>query len=753
MAHQLTQGDFQARFDAHGRLTHLGHPDRIREQPTCFHLTGPIREGHWYVNCGDHDIFFDLEDTKRHYDFDTGVLTLRNEYRDSCVWWGFDFTRRYRIEHGLLRCDFTLENWSPGGSDNQIDAAEGRVTSAMPVRRLRYCTGVNSFTNFSSDWAHRPFPTNMRVEQDFFWAGMVSTAHDVIGYFSAGKVDGWSAWYEGHGSQRIHTACIDFVNSLDLHPPRYHHQAIVLNRMNPRYSGAFYIGRFGLLEELWQKAADVLGVAFLNPERCSGFVGEKLVFPVIAPSGKTVTAKIIDEKSRELLRTVEVKDRLELPLEGKTGRRIIELDAGGWSTEARVWQQEDWAQTLRVAAHHAAKVKLASGHNYETMLGSITISQAAGLLGDDVCRARARQVIEEAFTDHYDRETGRSKSQHHRLQNYGNLLDVLRIYHQYFNSTEYLKVGQQSARQLMSLQRSDGNFYNHHNIYNNVGHPVKSLFDWSEHLREHGLTAEADEVRASAERAFRSLAHAGDDSMTEGSDHFEDGMTACAGNQIASLWPHFGRDPEHLAMARGIFQRRRMLKSRVPDSRIFAGTLRHWETYWAMGLGQCMLGGHGWACWSAQFSHALFLATGEWHYLLDSYSTIANCLQSVDLDTGDFYFGFAVDPHWNDYFGLGSQHRGEEYIKIPDEIRQSCEAHQVFITLEESFYHRAYLRLGKEGIAVLNGKIITASGGRVDLHSYALDPREVVVAREEGALPEITVDGKQTVVIVAGESR
>jgi hypothetical protein len=240
--------------------------------------------------------------------------------------------------------------------------------------------------------------------------------------------------------------------------------------------------------------------------------------------------------------------------------------------------------------------------------------------------------------------------------------------------------------------------------------------------------------------------------MTEGSAHFEDGMTACAGYQIASMWPHFGRNLEHLAMARGIFSRRRMLKPRVPDSRIFAGTLRHWETYWAMALGQCMLGGHGWACWSAQFSHALFMATGEWHYLLDSYSTIANCLQSVDLETGDFYFGFAVDPHWNDYYGLGSQHRGEEYIRIPDEIRQSCEAHQVFITLEESFYHRTYLRVKPEGIEVLNGKVLSAGNGRVDLASYALDLYEVVVAVESGMLPDITVKNKPIRVICAGNA-
>jgi hypothetical protein len=50
MAHRLTCGDFQARFD-----------------------------------CGDRDIFFDLEETKRHYDFDAGVLTLVNEFRGPCA--------------------------------------------------------------------------------------------------------------------------------------------------------------------------------------------------------------------------------------------------------------------------------------------------------------------------------------------------------------------------------------------------------------------------------------------------------------------------------------------------------------------------------------------------------------------------------------------------------------------------------------------------------------------------------------------
>ncbi len=748
MAYRLTQGDVQARFDAHGRLTHLGHPDRIKTQPSCFYLTGPIREGHWHVNCGDRDIFFDLEEATRRYDFDAGVLTLVNAYRDSCNWWGFDFTRSYRIEQGLLRCDFTLENWASGGQISQIESTGAAVPSAMPVRRLRYCTGVHAFTNFSSDWAHRPYPTNMRVEQDFFWAGMISPAHDVIGFFSAGKVDAWHPLYEGHGMQRIHSACIDFINSLDRHPARLTPQQIVLGGRNPRYSGTFYLGAFASMEALWQQAADVLGVAFISADRVTGFTGETLSLPVIAPAGRPVTAHIYDEQSRALLQTVTVKERrLAVPLEGRTGRKLIELDAGGWRTEARVWQQEDWAQTLRVAAHHAARVKQASGHNYETVLGLITLCQAAGLLDDAVSRAAAPAILDRAFTDCYDRETGRSHTLHHRLQNYGGLLDAVRLYHDYFGNTDYLAIGQRSARQLMSLQGSDGNFYCHHNIYNNVGHPVKSLFDWSEHLRAHGRTAEADDARAAVERAYRAIARSGDDSMTEGSDHFEDGMTACAGYQIAALWPQFGRPEADLAMARGIFERRRMLKPRVPDSRIFAGTLRHWETYWAMGLGQCMLGGHGWACWSAQFSHALFLITGAWRYLIDAYATVTNCLQSVDLDTGDFYFGFAVDPWWNDYFGLGSQHPGEEYLRIPDEVHNACEAHQVFITLEESFYHRVYVRLGRQGIDVLNGKIREAAPAHLDLAGYALDLREVVVVNETDLpLPAITVDGRPVAV-------
>jgi len=49
---------------------------------------------------------------------------------------------------------------------------------------------------------------------------------------------------------------------------------------------------------------------------------------------------------------------------------------------------------------------------------------------------------------------------------------------------------------------------------------------------------------------------------------------------------------------------------------------------------------------------------------------------------------------------------------------------------------------------VLNGKIIKASGGQVDLESCALDLREVVVALEDSALPAITVNGKPVKVTV-----
>lgn len=754
MAYRLTTQGFEARFDSLGRLTHLGHPDRIREQPTCFHLTGPIREGQWYWNGGNQDVFFDPEDAGRTYDLDAGTLSLSSRFRGPCAWWGLDLDRTYRIDQGMLRCDFALTNWVPPANTAQIES-DGAVSSAAPVRRLRYCTGVNSWTDFSSDWAHRPYPTNLRVERDFFWAAMVSTAHDVIGYFSTGRTDSWSVQYENVGMQRIRSVSIDFVNALDAHPSRVTHQDVRLGRENPSYRGAFYVGRFPSLEAFWQKAADVLGVAFICADRCSGFSGERLRCRVIRPTDarSRVTARVRDEGADADGPACHVAgDQLDIPLSGRTGRKVVTLDAGGWSTEARIWQQDGWADILRAAGRHAARVKVASGYNYESILGLITVCQAAGLLGDDVCLAAARPILERAYAVHYDRSSGRHKSGHDRLQNYGGMLDAIRAYHRYFRTTEYAEIGQRSARQLMGLQGSDGNFYRHNSIYNNVGHPVRSLFDWGEHMRAMGRTAEADEIRESVARAYRNIARSGDDTMTEGADHFEDGMTSCAGHQIAALWPQFGRRPEDLAMARAIFQRRRMLKPRVPDSRFFAATLRHWEGYWAMGLGPCMLGGHGWNAWSAAFEHALFMATGEWRYLVESYATVSNCVQSVDLASGDFRFGFAVDPCWRDFYGLGIQHPGEEYVRVPDEIRVSSEGHQVFAALEESFFRRTYVRVMADGAEVLNGRLLRQADGVVDLESFALALDEIVVSLDAPGLaaPSVTVRGQPVAARVAG---
>lgn len=756
-SYRLTRGDFQARFDSLGRLTHLGAPDRIRDIPTPFHTTGPIREGHWYVNCGRRDLFFDPEATKREYDFDAATLTLRSEVRGYGGWFGLDLERTYQLEHGLVRCDFTLRNFMP-------KAAEGSVTAAAPIARLRYSTGVNCWTDFSSDWAHRPFPTHLRCEQGFFWGAMVSAAHDVVGFFSATKADGWHVVYEGPGEQRVRSVEIDFINGLDRHPDRWTHQEVRLDRTHPSYHGRFYAGRFGSVEEFWQKAADVLGVAFVAPPRCAGFVGEDLRLPVIGPAGVAVRARMRDEAPRpaaggDPTPPAPAEGAIEggwltLPLRGPTGWKIVELDAGGFSTEARVWQHAGWEETLSVAARYAADRKPPTAYNGESVLALIPIAQAGGPLGDEHCRRRAAELIERFYRDDLDPATGRNRHDHHRLQNYGSLLDALRIAHERLGLDDaVLDRGHLSARQMMSLQRSDGNFYRHHNIYNNVIHPVKSLFDWGLYLRRRGRAEQAREALASAGRAYLALAAAGDDSQTEGSDHYEDGMTACAAYQIAAMAPHFENPRRHLETAAAIYDRRRMLKCRVPDSRYFGATLRHWEGYWAMGLGEGMLGGHGWNAWSASLAHALFMATGAWHYLLDAYATVANCLQAVDLDRKAFHFGFAIDPCWHDYFGLGGQHPGERYIPVPDEVTVACEANQVFLTLDSSFYRQTYVKLAGGRTQVLNGRLLHGSRESVDLESFALKLDEVVVIGLAGGepMPRITVRGEPARVVVAGD--
>lgn len=747
-AYRLTRGNFQARFDSLGRLTHVGHQSRIKLQPTVYHLSGDIREGQWSLNAGRDDLHFDIEATSRKLDFAAQTLTLKSEWRGPGAWFGVDLTRTYCIEHDLLRCDFSLDNWMPKTHD-------GVVTSALPVRRLRYVTGVNCWTDFSSDWAHRPYPTNLRCEQAFFWAAAVSPAHDVLGMFTTGPCDSWRVLYEGPGSQRIRSFAIDFVNDLDAHPTRWPVQHIRLGKDQPRHTGSFYIGLFDSYDAFRQKMADVLNIPLLAPQRCAGFTDETLRLPIVAPRGKADAVRVtaVDEATGSPCEGVAVNDGdVVLPPSIDAGRVVLTLDAGGKRTEARVYRHHGWDELLRTAGRHAALVKRASGYNAESSLGLITVCLAAAYTGDADCRAAAREIIESMYVDHIDRDTGRHTHLHNRLQNYGSLLDCIRVYHDAFDTDEYLGLAHRSAAQLLGLQGSDGNFYNHHVIYNNVIHPVKSLFDWGTHLRSQGRAADADVVHAAVERAYRNLAREGDDSQTEGSDHFEDGMTACSGYQIAALWPHFGKRAEDLAMAEGIFDRRRALKARVPDSRYFGATLRHWEGYWAIGLGEGMLGGHGWNAWSASFSHALFMATGKWRYIIDCYATLANCMQSIDLETGAFNFGFAIDPYWHDYYGYGTQHAGETYVAPPDEITVASESHSAFYTFEHSFLRQMYVRITADGIEVLNGSVVKHDGDEVTLGTHALDLREIVVTTEgaDVALPQFRVEGQTPAMVRVG---
>jgi hypothetical protein len=114
--------------------------------------------------------------------------------------------------------------------------------------------------------------------------------------------------------------------------------------------------------------------------------------------------------------------------------------------------------------------------------------------------------------------------------------------------------------------------------------------------------------------------------------------------------------------------------------------------------------------------------------------------------------GIVVDPNWRDYFGLGTQHPGEEYLPIPDEIRIANEAHSVFLTLDDTFYRQTYVRLRAVSIEVLNGRVMSEHKGTVDLDTFALDPREVVASVESGApaLPAFTVRGEPARVVIAG---
>jgi hypothetical protein len=751
--YRLTQGNIQARFDSLGRLINLGHPDKLKKQHSCFHLNGPLREGNWYLHCGHHEVLFDPETSIRQFHFNPPQLTIKTILTGPSHW-KFELEKTYSIENELLRCDFKLTNITLWNYPTNYQEQTIKNNISAPIRRLRYCTGINCWTEFAPEWNHRPYPTNIRIEQDFFWAGLISKDYDIIGVFSNCKVDNWHIWYDHPGSVRIVSLGIDFINSIDVHPTRWKHQEVILDGNQPTYNGTFYIGRFYTMETLWQKISDMLNVSFLIPQRCSGFEKETLTIPVIHPSNSSnpINVNIYDKDTNTLLNNYNLNENhISLSLKEGINYQIIRLDNGGKKTEACFWQQKDWKQILQTAGTYTAIHKIPSVYNSESLLGLITLCQCAEFFDDKVCQVKAHEIMKQVYT-YYDPETGCQRNTEWRPQNYGTLLDAIRIYHRAFRTDKYLILGQKCARYLMKSQSIDGNFYGMEGrIYNNVIYPVKSLFDWSLHLREHGLTTEADEIHVCIERAYRNIVHDGDDTVTEGYDTYEDGMTSCAGYQIAALWPYFGRHLEDLKVAINIFNNRRMFKPRVPDARFFASTLRHWEGLWALGLGSCMLGGHGWNAWSASFSHSLFMATGNWNYLIDAYATIANCVQSVDINNGVFNFGFAVDPYWYNFLGFGSQQIGETYISVPDGIPFSNESHQTFFTLDTSFFHQTYVKLLKTGVEVLNGRILSMTPEVINLETFALNSEnEVIVIRDNSnvKIPHFTIKGKTTKTII-----
>ncbi len=92
---------------------------------------------------------------------------------------------------------------------------------------------------------------------------------------------------------------------------------------------------------------------------------------------------------------------------------------------------------------------------------------------------------------------------------------------------------------------------------------------------------------------------------------------------------------------------------------------------------------------------------------------------------------------------------------MPDEITHANEQHAVFLALDDTFYSRTYVRIGTEGVEVFNGRLLSSTPRRLDIQSYALAPREVVlvVATPMAAAPEIYVNGRAAPVVEIHPSR
>ncbi len=613
------------------------------------------------------------------------------------------------------------------------------IRNTASVRRacrwLRLVTGLDTYMDRYPDWNTKLFPTTLHYEPTHFWGLLGSPDGRWLGLASPDRWDSFTLHYDGDGGHRIHTVTLDAINAVEPRPDRY---APAEPGFEPGAERAYRLFLLPLSGEdaigpAVARRAQAPFVSWIEP---AGRPGETARLVVHAPESEPLTVAAPHDPRIEFepgpreaaapgVFRQAVTMRLHPDYEGRTLPACA--TSGPRRTPFAASVQREWAWYVGCAAEHARRIRppLAT-HVCEAAMPAFSLLAAERVEPSDdrrqyVCGFLEDGLFRVAFTPE-----GRALLRPDRIQNTACAMDLAREMFVVSRESRWLALAESLAGELLKHQGTDGALYTPKGVhYTGVCYPAKSLMDLAGLERDLAARARTPATRRrhqrQADALHRSIGRIADDLLrrganieTEGDMTFEDGMIACSALQLAQ-WACASGDARFAEAAEALMRSHRCLEWRGPDARTNGGTLRFWESYWAVGWGNCLNTPHGWSAWTGLAWHNLYLATGNPDYLRRFRHTLAAVLTLIDGGTGDVHFCFAPDPTIRPDGGRGAPVSGERFLKAVQPgtwPEGGGETHEAIRLLVHTVLHSAYVWREEGEWRAMNASV-TRSGRRV----------------------------------------
>lgn len=591
---------------------------------------------------------------------------FRADKRSGPAWAGVTMRladeKSLRFEGAKDGVRYSLQYKNEAGRLAIVAGLENTGAQAFVPEAARLILGINCEMIKYPDWRTRFFPTLLRAEKTHFWGYFMTPNSRILAIGSPDPVASWQYDYNGNGTHRIFTVSLDVLHALPL--PERHPQDLTRLKPGEKRQWTFFLQPVPALDQVKPMLAKTLGAPFLELDRHTVAAGETARFSVFSGSDCQAQMTTPAGKSSKIPmgpRQNDLQTFAYTPADGPGVYTLEVADAHGKRSEARLYQRQPWSWYLRQARSEGLRIPPCDTHHAESFYSFYTYLLARHYLPNPAEDAQAETNTQKVLAKLFDPKLRLMaiptdcKCGRGRIQDSATMAAYFANRHAITGDRNDLENAAGLADFLLGTQKADGAYYasNGRGHYTSVAYLAKSIMEVATEearLKEEPLWRERAERHASsAKAAMEELSTHLDNINTEGEMTFEDGMVSCSALQLA-MQALRETDPA----ARQRFQtaaveldrlHRCLTQLVVPDCRMNGGTLRFWETVYAVNLMHNMMNSPtGWTAWNDYSLTYLYLLTGDEAYLRTAMDSLGACMQLIDLKTGRLSFCFTQDP-------------------------------------------------------------------------------------------------------------